>query len=65
MKNNNTTKWLSTRSLSLLERLSLRRIQAKIRQGHYPSARRCECGENWLIAEKDIGSKSSLDRKNH
>ena len=60
-----STKWISTRSLALRESVSLRRIQAKIKRGQYPSARRCECGDSWLIDEQDTGKKSSSDRNSH
>lgn len=30
------------------------RVWAKFKQGHFPSARRCECGVSWLILTTEV-----------
>lgn len=32
----------------------IQRIHAKIKQGHFPGAHHCECGNSYLIPEVDI-----------
>lgn len=34
------------------------RIRARIKQGHFPHAKRCDCGQSWLIPERDLQPKT-------
>lgn len=48
------TKELTVKEAALKKKLSTPRINAKIKQGHYPHARKCECGKTWFIPESDL-----------
>jgi hypothetical protein len=49
------TKYLTTKQTAAIEKISERRVRAKIKQGyHYPHAKLCDCGQAWLIPEKDL-----------
>lgn len=50
--------YLTTNQVSKLLGVSVRRVVAKIKQGRYPNAKRCECEqESWLIPESDLNLK--------
>lgn len=44
-------------------KVSLRRVQAKIKQGHFPNAHLCSCGQSWLIPKKDV--ENNLKKENN
>lgn len=52
------TKDLTTKEAAKIEGVSERRIRAKLKQGHYPHAEPCPCGQAWLIPKKDLKKKS-------
>lgn len=58
------TKHLTTKQVAQIRRVSVRRIQAEIKQGHYPHAKRCECDQAWLIPERDIKNITNLGNNN-
>ncbi len=44
---------INTKTVAKLCAISLRRVQAKIKSGHYKTLKLCECGENWVISKDD------------
>ena len=45
---------VSTREAAELLGVCVQRVQAKIKQGHFPGACMCECGRSMLIPRKDL-----------
>lgn len=46
--------WVTTGEAARLLKLSNQRIQTKIRAGHFPSTRVCECGRTFLIKRTEL-----------
>ncbi len=42
--------------------ISARRVQAQIKQMHYKTARKCECGDNWLVDKDDAEFKRRYEQ---
>ncbi len=42
------------KQLAKLRGVCQQRIHAKMKQGHFPHARRCPCGFGWLIPQADV-----------
>jgi excisionase family DNA binding protein len=59
------TKQFTTQEVAEMLGVSLRRVQAMLKQkvAHFPHARQCECGKTWYIPEKDLKGKTNV-RKN-
>lgn len=47
-------KKFSARAVASILGVCVQRIHAKIKQGHFPGADRCECGKSFLIPESDL-----------
>lgn len=60
-----TKKLFTTKEMAELLGLCQQRITAKIRQGHFPNARPCECGRSIMIPESDLfkGIKDGRKKK--
>lgn len=58
-------KELELRTDQVAEKLkkSIRRVQAEIKQGHFPHARQCECKKTWYILESDLALMPADRRK--
>ena len=50
---------LTTKQVAQIQQISERRVRAKIKQGHYPNAFKCPCGQAWLIPDKDLLRRST------
>ena len=57
-------KMLTTEAVAERLGLSVQRIQAKVRQGHFPNHTLCECGRrSTLIPETDLKLKAPDGRR--
>jgi len=45
-------KYYTTKEVAGKSNISVRRVQAKIKQGHYKDLKKCPCDQAWLIAVK-------------
>ena len=56
-------KYYTTAEACKILGISQARITVKIRNGHFPNSKKCECGsKSWLIREDDL-EKQGLKRK--
>lgn len=53
---------LTTRMIATALAISARRVQAQIKQMHYKTARKCECGDNWLVDKDDAEFKRRYEQ---
>lgn len=53
-------KYYTVKEVAKIEGVSERRIRAKIKQGHYPHAKQCPCGQAWLIPVKEVKNEKVI-----
>ena len=47
-------KYYTTKEVAKKLRLCVQRILAKVKQGHFPNSRACECGRSIMIPDTDV-----------
>lgn len=55
---------LTVKDIARTKGFSIRRVQQKIKQGHFPSARKCECKKTWFIEDSDLNKEINHGRQN-